>query len=155
MTRVLAVITLVVVLAGAAYVVGCAKKQQPPEGPMTGPVEPLPVEPSGIEPAAGEYTYVCPHHPDQTAEEPGKCPTCGAYMKADTDEEVEYYCPDHPEVVQDEPGEHEGTPLVGRPKAAPVEEASSAEAKPETGEGTSEEGSSTEEEPAGEAPSEI
>lgn len=150
MTRVLAVTMLMVVLAATAYVVGCARKPAPPEGPMTGPVEPLPVEPSGAELAAGEYTYVCPEHPDQTAEEPGKCPTCGAYMKADTEEEVEYYCPDHPEIVQDEPGEHEGTPLVARPKAAPVEGEPSAEGKPETDEGTAEESGSTEE-----APSEI
>jgi hypothetical protein len=155
MTRVLAVTILIVLLAAAAYVVGCARQPKPPEGPVTGPVEPLPVEPSDTEPAAGEYTYVCPDHPDQTADEPGKCPVCGAYMKADTEEEVEYYCPDHPEFVQDEPGEHEGTPLVARPKAAPAEEVPSAEDKPDTGEGASEEKPSTEEESAEEGPTKI
>ncbi len=155
MTRVLAVTMLIVLLAAGAYMVGCARKQQPPEGPVTGPVEPLPPGPPGVGPAAGEYTYVCPDHPDQTADEPGKCPTCGAYMKADTDEEVEYYCPDQPEIVQDEPGEYEGIPLVARPKGAPVEEVPSAGDEPDTGEEAPEEDSSTEGASAEEAPSEI
>lgn len=155
MLRVSALVVVLVVVVLALYATGCTKKQPVDQGLAVGPIEPLPDEPGPIEPgAAGEYTYVCPEHPDQTSHEPGKCPICEAYMEADTEDEVEYYCPDHPEFVQDEPGEHEGVALVARPKAAVIEEPV-VEDEVDLGEDTTEEDSSVEEAAPEGAPTEI
>jgi hypothetical protein len=155
MARASAVVVLLFVVVLAVYATGCAKKEPPMPGPVTGPIEPLPDEPLGATPAAtGEYTYVCPEHADQTSDEPEKCPVCEEYMKADTEEEVEYYCPDHPEIVQDEPGEHEGVFLKARPKAAATDEPA-VEEEPGLEEDASKEDTSADEpDPAG-APTEI
>lgn len=156
MLRVSALAVVLVVVVVAVYATGCAKKEPPEPGPLVGPVEPLPDDPSGAGPVAmGQYTYVCPDHPDQTSDEPGKCPVCEEYMRADTEEEVEYYCPDDPAIVQDEPGEHEGAFLIARPKAAVIDEPM-IEDEPDLGEDTTEEEDSSTEEAAPEgAPTEI
>jgi len=155
MLRVSALVVLLVVVVLTVYATGCAKKEAPGSGPVAGPIEPLPHEPGVSEPGLmGQYTYVCAEHPDQTSDEPGKCPVCEKYMQADTEEEVEYYCPDHPEVVQDEPGEHEGALLIARPKAAVVEEPAG-EDEPDVGEDTSGEDAATEEAAPEGAPTEI
>ena len=155
MLRVSALVVLLAVVVLTVYATGCAKKEPPEPGPLTGPIEPLPDDPSGVGPVAmGQYTYVCAEHPDQTSDEPGKCPVCEAYMEADTEDEVEYYCPDHPEFVQDEPGEHEGVALVARPKAAVIEEPV-VEDEVDLGEDTTEEDSSVEEAAPEGAPTEI
>ena len=68
---------------------------------------------------AHDYTYTCPMHPDVTQDRPGKCPECGMFLEADTDEAVEYYCPMHEDVVQDKPGKCPdcGMYLDARPKS--------------------------------------
>lgn len=111
----------VVGLVALVVLVGCPGKQTSTVDQAPAPETATTAETT--QPAGGTqeaYTYVCPMHPDQTADKPGKCSVCGMYLEADTDEEVEYYCPHHPDVVQDTPGECEkcdGMLLSARPKA--------------------------------------
>lgn len=64
---------------------------------------------------AGEKTYACPMHPEETSHEPGsRCPKCNMFLvEQETDasetsltagHEVTYVCPMHPEVTSHEPG---------------------------------------------------
>lgn len=62
--------------------------------------------------------YVCPMHPDQTADHPAECPICGMDLVPDTAPAAaqanpapapsgpgKYHCPMHPDYVADRPGE--------------------------------------------------
>jgi len=50
------------------------------------------------------YTYTCSMHPDVKSDKPGKCPECGMFLEADTQDAVEYVCPMHAEQKSDSPG---------------------------------------------------
>jgi Heavy metal binding domain len=126
MSRSLIAVTVLLAMAALALSAGCPPRRVagPPPGPIGTPPTPsgTPPTPAGTPPAptpAKAYTYVCPTHPDQKSDKPGKCPTCGAYMKADTTEPVEYFCPKDTGVVKSEPGACEtcGEPLQARPAA--------------------------------------
>lgn len=55
--------------------------------------------------------YVCPHHPDQLSDKPGKCTVCG--MDLVEMKSVKYACPHHPDKMSDKPGKCEcGMDLV-------------------------------------------
>jgi FtsP/CotA-like multicopper oxidase with cupredoxin domain len=53
--------------------------------------------------AAGEaLIYTCPMHPEVAGEEPGRCPSCGMKLIAET-APTGYACPMHPEVTSETP----------------------------------------------------
>jgi hypothetical protein len=95
-------LAVVVVICGVALIAaGCTRQTAPP--PVKGPLGPMPGP--GSMPGMMKFSYVCPTHADQKSDQPGKCPTCQAFLKADTDQPVEYFCPMHPGAVKTEPGE--------------------------------------------------
>ncbi len=54
-------------------------------------------------------TYVCPMHPEETSDKPGKCAKCGMALQLSKKElmkagVVKYTCAMHPEIVSDKPG---------------------------------------------------
>ncbi len=56
------------------------------------------------EPVPGTtLAYVCPMHPDVSADQPGRCPKCGMKLLARESAPVEYACPMHPEVRSRQP----------------------------------------------------
>ena len=51
--------------------------------------------------------YVCPMHPEEVSDLPGKCPICGMDLVPKSGSKVnetKYTCPMHPEVVQNHSG---------------------------------------------------
>jgi len=127
MSRSLSVMVVLVAVGVGMLMGGCpGRRAQPPiSGPMPHPSgtpgTPPPVTGRAPTSTLG-YMYVCPAHADQKSVKPGKCPTCGAYMKADTTASVEYYCPKDSGVVKGEPGACDkcGAALVARPAGVPA-----------------------------------
>ena len=66
-----------------------------------------------------EYKYTCPMHPEVKQDKPGKCPECGMFLQADTDDSVEYYCSMCKGDAQDKPGKCSkcGMFLQAKPKS--------------------------------------
>lgn len=52
--------------------------------------------------------YVCPMHPGQRSDEPGRCGICHMFLEpvlaVDLSPESWFYCPEHPEPQYVEPG---------------------------------------------------
>jgi len=123
MTRWIALAVALGVAAFAVMAAGC-KKTDEPSSTTAAPAPSMSAESTeATEPtddSSGDYTYVCPMHPDETSDKPAKCGVCGMFLEADTDEEVEYYCPMHEDVVQGKPGGCDacgGMILPARPKS--------------------------------------
>jgi len=128
MSRSLSVMAVLVAVGVGILMGGCpGRKAQSPTSDMVPPPSTMrppsgqsgtpPTATGAVAPGGKTYTYVCPTHPDQKSDKPGKCPTCGAYMKADATESVEYYCPKDSGVVKSEPGACDkcGAALGARP----------------------------------------
>ena len=54
-------------------------------------------------PSGTAVAYVCPMHPEVTADEPGRCPKCGMKLVAREATRSGYACPMHPEVRSERP----------------------------------------------------
>lgn len=55
-------------------------------------------------------SYICPMHPEETSDKPGKCAKCGMALNLSKKElmkagVVKYACTMHPEVTSDKPGQ--------------------------------------------------
>ena len=116
------IVTTVLVLSSLSillWATGCGRQVEQSAAPHAmAPVETPHSEMEMSEPA-DDYTYTCSMHPDVKQDRPGKCPECGMFLEADTDEAVEYYCQMHEDVVQDKPGKcpDYGMYLDARPKS--------------------------------------
>lgn len=104
-------IAVLVVLVAGAVIVGCQPQQTgsevaavPPAATAATPVADQAAAGGEAHAVASAFTYTCPMHPGVKQDRPGKCPECGMFLVADTDQAVEYYCPMHPDVVQKDPG---------------------------------------------------
>jgi hypothetical protein len=53
---------------------------------------------------AVKVIYVCPMHPEEISDKPGKCPKCGMNLVKKEVAKVVYVCPMHPEEISDKPG---------------------------------------------------
>ncbi len=101
-------VILVIALAAALVVFGCAKGGGP-SGPSAkaGPPARASQEAGPTEAGKAEkITYWCPGQPGTETDQPGWCDSCKAYLEAKVKagEKVIYTCPMHPEVIQDQPG---------------------------------------------------
>ena len=102
-------VAIAVVGGAVLWIGGCTRETEQASTLPGGTRAATPAQPTeGTDHTATEpqhaYTYTCPMHPDVKQDRPGKCPDCGMFLEADTEETVEYFCPMDEDVVQDKPG---------------------------------------------------